>query len=194
MAHRRDKRRSIDTAGYHRRCVSVSAAAVAAFLLMLPHTQAWAWGSEGHRIIADIAWDHLNDATIANCGSFWAKTIWHPSPPGQMTFATVGRRPAPGTMWISLRTPAGTSRKTALTTTASWPRSTGLPGSWATRTAVCGAERGAQVCGAFCRRPEPAVPRHGRRAREETTFRLPFSGRPSVAIIPAICIAFGIAS
>ncbi len=39
--------------------------AVTAFLLLLPHPQAWAWGNEGHRIIADIAWDHLNDATLA---------------------------------------------------------------------------------------------------------------------------------
>ena len=27
-------------------------------------------GSEGHRIIADIAWDHLNDATLANLRQF----------------------------------------------------------------------------------------------------------------------------
>ena len=33
-------------------------AAVAAFLLIFPNPRAWAWGSEGHRIIADIAWDH----------------------------------------------------------------------------------------------------------------------------------------
>ena len=38
-------------------------AAAAVFLLLLPPVQAWAWGSEGHRIIADIAWDHLNDTT-----------------------------------------------------------------------------------------------------------------------------------
>lgn len=36
---------------------------LAGFLLLLPHLQAWAWGSEGHRIIADIAWDHLDDTT-----------------------------------------------------------------------------------------------------------------------------------
>ena len=34
---------------------------LASFLLLLPHLQAGAWGSEGHRIIADIAWDHLDD-------------------------------------------------------------------------------------------------------------------------------------
>ena len=45
-------------------------AAVAAFLLILPHPQAWAWGSEGHRIIADIAWDHLNDATLERLRQF----------------------------------------------------------------------------------------------------------------------------
>ena len=33
-------------------------------LLLLPHPRAWAWGSEGHRIIADIAWDHLDGATL----------------------------------------------------------------------------------------------------------------------------------
>jgi hypothetical protein len=38
-------------------------AAAVVFLLLLPHPQAWAWGSEGHRIIADIAWDHLNGHT-----------------------------------------------------------------------------------------------------------------------------------
>jgi hypothetical protein len=37
-------------------------AAIIAFLLILPHPQAFAWGSEGHRIIADIASVHLNDA------------------------------------------------------------------------------------------------------------------------------------
>ncbi len=45
-------------------------AAVAAFLLILPHPQAWAWGSEGHRIIADIAWDHLDDATLEKLRQF----------------------------------------------------------------------------------------------------------------------------
>jgi hypothetical protein len=34
-----------------------------AFLLVLLTPRASAWGNEGHRIIADIAWDHLNDAT-----------------------------------------------------------------------------------------------------------------------------------
>ena len=44
--------------------------AVTAFLLLLPHPQAWAWGNEGHRIIADIAWDHLNDATLQELRPF----------------------------------------------------------------------------------------------------------------------------
>jgi hypothetical protein len=39
-------------------------ACLAGFFLLLPHPQAWAWGSEGHRIVADIAWDHLNDTTL----------------------------------------------------------------------------------------------------------------------------------
>jgi len=45
-------------------------AGLIAFLLLLPHPSAWAWGSEGHRIIADIAWDHLNDATLKNLRPF----------------------------------------------------------------------------------------------------------------------------
>jgi hypothetical protein len=44
--------------------------AVTAFLLLLPHPQAWAWGTEGHRIIADIAWDHLTEATRENLRPF----------------------------------------------------------------------------------------------------------------------------
>ncbi len=44
--------------------------AVTAFLLLLPHPHAWAWGNEGHRIIADIAWDHLNDSTLAKLRPF----------------------------------------------------------------------------------------------------------------------------
>jgi hypothetical protein len=39
-------------------------ACLAGFLLLLPHPQAWAWGSEGHRIIADIAWDHLDNTAL----------------------------------------------------------------------------------------------------------------------------------
>jgi hypothetical protein len=45
-------------------------AAVNAFLLLAPNPQAWAWGTEGHRIIADIAWDHLTDATRENLRPF----------------------------------------------------------------------------------------------------------------------------
>ena len=41
-----------------------------ALLLLVPHAQAWAWGSEGHRIIADIAWDHLNRSTRDNLREF----------------------------------------------------------------------------------------------------------------------------
>jgi hypothetical protein len=39
-------------------------ACLASFLVLLPHTQVWAWGSEGHRIIADVAWDHLDGTTL----------------------------------------------------------------------------------------------------------------------------------
>jgi hypothetical protein len=41
-----------------------------AFLLLLPNPHAWAWGNEGHRIIADIAWDHLTPATRENLQQF----------------------------------------------------------------------------------------------------------------------------
>jgi hypothetical protein len=40
------------------------------FLLLLPQPRALAWGSEGHRIIADIAWDHLNDSALENLRPF----------------------------------------------------------------------------------------------------------------------------
>lgn len=45
-------------------------AAITPLLLLLPPSQSWAWGNEGHRIIADIAWDHLNDATLARLRPF----------------------------------------------------------------------------------------------------------------------------
>jgi hypothetical protein len=45
-------------------------AVITSVLLLLPHPQAWAWGNEGHRIIADIAWDHLNDTTLKNLRPF----------------------------------------------------------------------------------------------------------------------------
>jgi nuclease S1 len=45
-------------------------AAIATILLLFPSSPAWAWGSEGHRVIADIAWDHLNDATLASLRQF----------------------------------------------------------------------------------------------------------------------------
>lgn len=45
-------------------------AVFASLLLLLPHPQAWAWGEEGHRIIADIAWDHLSDTTLQNLRPF----------------------------------------------------------------------------------------------------------------------------
>ncbi len=45
-------------------------AAVTLGLVLLPNPQAWAWGSQGHRIIADIAWDHLNDTTMARLEPF----------------------------------------------------------------------------------------------------------------------------
>jgi S1/P1 Nuclease len=39
-------------------------AAVCSLSLLLLQPMAWAWGVEGHRIIADIAWDYLSDATL----------------------------------------------------------------------------------------------------------------------------------
>jgi hypothetical protein len=45
-------------------------AALIASLLVLPAPQAWAWGSEGHRIIAGIAWDHLDHATREKLRAF----------------------------------------------------------------------------------------------------------------------------
>jgi hypothetical protein len=44
--------------------------ALAIFVLILPHPQAWAWGNEGHRIVADIAWDHLNETTLEQLRQF----------------------------------------------------------------------------------------------------------------------------
>jgi S1/P1 Nuclease len=44
-------------------------AALTTLLLLLPRP-VWGWGSEGHRIIADIAWDHLNQATLENLRQF----------------------------------------------------------------------------------------------------------------------------
>ncbi len=44
--------------------------AIAIFVLLLPHPQAWAWGNEGHRIVADIAWDHLNQVTMQQLRQF----------------------------------------------------------------------------------------------------------------------------
>jgi hypothetical protein len=44
--------------------------ALAIFLLLVPHPQALAWGNEGHRIIADVAWDHLNDTTLEKLRQF----------------------------------------------------------------------------------------------------------------------------
>jgi hypothetical protein len=41
-----------------------------AFLLLLPQPRALAWGSRGHRIIADIAWDHINEAPRARLRPF----------------------------------------------------------------------------------------------------------------------------
>jgi hypothetical protein len=45
-------------------------AVLTASLLLLPNPQAWAWGNEGHRIIADIAWNHLTPATRENLQQF----------------------------------------------------------------------------------------------------------------------------
>jgi hypothetical protein len=44
--------------------------AVAMLSLFLPQSKAWAWGNEGHRIIADIAWDHLTKTTLLNLRPF----------------------------------------------------------------------------------------------------------------------------
>jgi len=54
----------------HARIYSRLLTAVILLLLLLPHPEAWAWGNEGHRIIADIAWDHLNDTARANLRPF----------------------------------------------------------------------------------------------------------------------------
>src|ERR1700761_7486773 len=45
-------------------------AGLATLLLILPHSTAWAWGSEGHRVIADIAWDHLDASTVRKLRPF----------------------------------------------------------------------------------------------------------------------------
>ena len=45
-------------------------AAVTSMLLIFPNPQAWAWGTEGHRIVADIAWDHLSQTTRLNLRPF----------------------------------------------------------------------------------------------------------------------------
>jgi S1/P1 Nuclease len=39
-------------------------------LLLFPSPVAWAWGVEGHRVIADIAWNHLDAATRARLRPF----------------------------------------------------------------------------------------------------------------------------
>ena len=65
--------------------------AATAACLLLPAPQALAWGHEGHRIIADIAWDHLSDATLEKLEPFlgdndlasistWADDIRHGRP------------------------------------------------------------------------------------------------------------------
>jgi hypothetical protein len=51
-------------------CFRSWVAAIAASLLIFPQPRAWAWGSEGHRIIADIAWANLNPATLATLRQF----------------------------------------------------------------------------------------------------------------------------
>jgi hypothetical protein len=45
-------------------------AALVSLLLVFPSPSAWAWGNEGHRIIADIAWDHLDPAAQAKLRPF----------------------------------------------------------------------------------------------------------------------------
>ena len=61
-----------------RACLS----AFVSLLLTIPNPQAWAWGPEGHRIIGDIAWDHLTETTRLNLrpflgdGNLSAVSLW----------------------------------------------------------------------------------------------------------------------
>jgi nuclease S1 len=45
-------------------------AAILLFLLLFPNFEAWAWGNEGHRIIADIASDYLDASAQARLRPF----------------------------------------------------------------------------------------------------------------------------
>jgi hypothetical protein len=47
-----------------------SVAVVASIAFLFPNPQAWSWGTVGHDIIADIAWDHLTDKTRLNLRPF----------------------------------------------------------------------------------------------------------------------------
>jgi nuclease S1 len=47
-----------------------TAAAVSSLVLLFPNPQAWSWGTEGHAIVADIAWDHLTEKTRLNLRPF----------------------------------------------------------------------------------------------------------------------------
>lgn len=74
-----------------RRALSVF---VAVFVL-LP-SLCWGWGREGHRIIATVAEDHLNETTKIMIQSLIVTTTCIPSPPGRMTFARNAGRPGHG--------------------------------------------------------------------------------------------------
>jgi hypothetical protein len=45
-------------------------AVVLLLVLLFPSPAAWAWGNEGHRIIADIAWEHLQPSVQAQLRPF----------------------------------------------------------------------------------------------------------------------------
>jgi hypothetical protein len=47
-----------------------SLAAVTSIVLLFPNPQAWSWGTVGHDVIADIAWDHLTETTRLNLRPF----------------------------------------------------------------------------------------------------------------------------
>jgi len=56
--------------GFRARRLPLWLPTAAVLLLLLPHRQAWGWGNEGHRIVADIAWDHLDEATLEKLRPF----------------------------------------------------------------------------------------------------------------------------
>jgi hypothetical protein len=169
-------------------------AAVAAFLLILPHPQAWAWGSEGHRIIADIAWDHLNDATLKTLRQFL----------GDNDLASIST-------WAddirSGRPETGPWHYVDIPPDSSGYEPKDCPDD---NCVVARINQFARILGdpeqPFAARSEAlkfvvhfvgdlSQPFHAMAdARGGTTFPFQCLAQPSVAIIPAICIAFGIPS